>query len=151
MTVNYLYPDISTVFQVLGTGTVTAGGFTVNSFGQHDYTVFPSEITLTNVFGQDVNFLSASFNGYQLVNNTGSPAITGVTVAFSDIAGFSPSDITFNATNVWLNLQGLTTTPGLDLQLDLQFGAATPEPGTLLLFGTALLGMGVLGLKRVTS
>lgn len=151
VTVNYLYPDINTVYQVLGTGTVTPAGFTTNSFGQHNFTVYPSEITLTNVVGQDVNFLSASFNGYQMVNDTGSPAITGVSVAFSDVAGFSASDVSFDATDVWLNMQGLVTTPGLDIQLDLQFASATPEPGTLLLFGTALLGMAPLILRRITS
>ena len=151
VTVNYLYPDMSTVYQVLGTGTVTPSGYTVNSFGQHNYTVFPTDITLTNVVGSDVNFLTATFNGYQLINNSGSPAITGVTVAFSDITGFSASDVTFDSTDVWLNLQGLTTTPGLDLQLDLQFATATPEPATLVLFGTALLAMAPLVLKRITS
>jgi hypothetical protein len=146
VTVNYLYPDIGTIYQTLGTGTVTSAGFTVNSFGQHNYTVYPSEITLTNVFSSDVYFLSASFNGYELIDNTGSPAITGVSVAFSDIAGFSSSDVSFDPTHVWLNLQNLTTTPGLDLELDLQFGSTqTPEAATLLLFGTAVLGIALLG------
>jgi len=152
VTVNYLYPDSSTVYQNLGTGTVSAAGFTVNSFGQHNYTVFPSEITLTNVLGQDVNFLSAAFNGYELIDNTGSPAITGVTVGFSDVAGFDASRVSFDATHVWLNMQSLITTPGEDIELDLQFGTVTtPEPATLLLFGTALLGMAPLVLKRFTS
>ena len=43
VTVNYIYPDINTVYQVLGTGTVTGSGFTVNSFGQHDFTTFPTD------------------------------------------------------------------------------------------------------------
>jgi len=152
VTVNYLYPNMSTVYQTLGTGTVTGAGFTTNSFGQHQFTVFPSEITLTNVLGSDVNFLIGSFNGYQMIDNTGSPAITGVTVAFNDVAGFTASDVSFDATDVWINMQGLTTTPGLDLQLDLQFASTSvPEPGSLLLFGTALLGMAPLVLKRITS
>lgn len=147
VTVNYLYPDIGTVFQNLGSGNVTASGFTVNSFGQHNYTVYPAEITLTNVAGFDITFLSASFNGYQLINNSGSPAITGVTVAFSDVAGFTSSDVTWNATNVWLNMQSLVTTPGLDIQLDLQFGPA-PEPATSSLLFFELLGAAALfGLK----
>jgi len=50
VTVNYLYPEINDIFQVLGTGVVTSGGFTVNSFGQHDFTVFPNDLVLTNVF-----------------------------------------------------------------------------------------------------
>jgi PEP-CTERM motif len=141
VTVNYIYPNIGTIYQVLGTGTVTGGGFTVNSFGQHDFTTYPTDITLTNVLGQDVMFIPASFNGYQLVVNSGGSAITGFSVAFNDIAGFVPSDVSFDATDVWINLQGLTTTPGLDLQLDLNFGSTVPEPGTLIMFGSGVLGL----------
>src|SRR5437868_8191193 len=98
VTVNYLFPDINSVFEVLGTGTVTGAGFTVNSFGQHDFTTFPTDLTLTNVFGGDVTFTPASFNGYQLVVNSGGSPITGVTIAFNDIAGFDASRISFDGT-----------------------------------------------------
>ena len=136
VTVNYLYPEINDIYQVLGTGTVTPGGFTVNSFGQHDFTTFPDQLTLTNVAGFDVNFTPADFNGYGLVVNSGGTAITGVTIGFNNISGFDLSRVTFDATDVWINLQGLTTTPGEDLALDLQFA---PEPGSILLMGTGLV------------
>ncbi len=136
VTVNYLYPEINDIYGVLGTGTVTPGGFTVNSFGQHDFTVFPGDLTLTNVAGEDINFTAADFNGYGLVVNSGGTAITGVTIGFNDIEGFDLSRVTFDATDVWVNLQGLTTTPGEDLDLDLQFA---PEPGSIALLGTGLV------------
>jgi len=136
VTVNYLYPEINDIFQELGTGVVTSGGFTVNSFGQHDFTVFPNDLVLTNVFGSDVNFTAADFNGYGLVVDSGGTAITGVTIGFNNISGFDLSRVTFDATDVWINLQGLTTTPGQDLQLDLQFA---PEPGSIALLGTGLV------------
>jgi len=98
VTVNYLYPDINTLFQVLGTGTVTASGFTVQTGpnGAFTYTVFGSEVTLEFV-GTGAHFLSASFNGWELLNHTGSPAFSGVTVAFADVPGFDASRITFDA------------------------------------------------------
>ncbi len=117
VTVNYLYPEINDIYQVLGTGVVTPGGFTVNSFGQHDFTTFPSDLVLTNVAGFDINFTAADFNGYGMVVNSGGTAITGVSIAFNDISGFDLSRVTFDATDVWVNLQGLTTTPGEDFDL----------------------------------
>jgi hypothetical protein len=136
VTVNYLYPEINDIYQVLGSGVVTPGGFTVNSFGQHDFTTFPSDLVLTNVAGENINFTGADFNGYGLVVDSGGTAITGVTIGFNNITGFDLTRVTFDATDVWINLQGLTTTPGQDLQLDLQFA---PEPGSIALLGTGLV------------
>lgn len=136
VTVNYLYPEQNDIYQVLGTGVVTPSGFTVNSFGQHDFTTFPSDLTLTNVAGENINFTGADFNGYGLVVNSGGTAITGISIGFNNISGFDLSRVSFDATDVWVNLQGLTTTPGEDLQLDLQFA---PEPGSIALLGTGLL------------
>jgi hypothetical protein len=136
VTVNYLYPEINNIYQVLGTGDVSSGGFTVNSFGQHDFTVFPNDLVLTNVAGQDINFTSADFNGYGLVVNSGGTAITGVSIAFNNISGFDLSRVTFDATDVWINLQGLTTSPGEALDLNLQF---VPEPGSIALLGSGLI------------
>jgi hypothetical protein len=148
VTVNYLYPEIYDIYQVLGTGTVTGAGFTVNSFGYDDYTAYPGEIDLTDVSGSGVYFLPADFNGYGLVVNSGGTPITGVTLLFSDVPGFDLSRVTFDGTDVWLNMQGLATSQGLDIQLGLEFGR-TPEPSSLLLLGSGLAAVFAVALKRL--
>lgn len=147
VTVNYLYPEINDIYQVLGTGVVTPGGFTVNSFGQHDFTTYPTDLVLTNVANNDITFTSADFNGYGLVVNNGGDPITGVTIGFNDISGFDLSRVSFDSTHVWINLQSLITMPGKDLELDLQFGNV-PEPGSIALLGTGAIAVfGVLRRK----
>jgi hypothetical protein len=146
--VSYLYPDQATVFQDLGSGTVTAPGFTVNSFGLTNYTVTGSQIIVTDALTQPVYFLFASFNGIEVSETGGSPVtITGATIdSTSNLAGFVPSDISFDASDVWLNLEDLTTQPGQQLVVDLTFGnTAVPEPGSIVL---SLIGVGLLFTMR---
>ena len=142
VTVNYLYPEINDIYEVLGTGTVTGSGFTVNSFGQHDFTVYPTEFTLTNVAGEDITFTGADFNGYGIVVNSGGSPIIGVTLIYSDVDGFDISRVTWDSHDIWLNMQGLVTTPGLDLEIGIEFaGGTVPEPSSFLLLGSGALAI----------
>jgi hypothetical protein len=139
--VDYLYPTQGAILQVLGTGTVTGGGFTVNSFGQHNYTVFDSQIVLQNVAGTQISFLAATFNGYGLTETGGTPfTITNVTVdGATNVSGFVPSRVSFDATHVFLNMQGLLTQSGQEVVLDLNgFTGSVPEPTTFGLVFAAL-------------
>lgn len=146
--VYYDYPTIGSVFATLGTGTVTAGGITLGnppmSSPTSDYTVFGAQIVLENVFNETLNYGSATFNGYVLTETGGSPAaITGVSIdRTTNVSGFTSSDVSFDSTDVYLNMQGLQPAPTQEVVLDLNFGSisSVPEPGTvgLLYAGLAL-------------
>lgn len=143
VTVEILYPNLSTVFNVFGSGTVTGGGLTLTdtepSGPFYSVTVFPTEVTLTNISGGDISTLPGSFNGLYIHVNSGGSAIAGATLALDNISpGLSPSDVTFDATDLWLNAPNRLIPPGLDLKVDLQF---VPEPSAMVLLGSGLLGL----------
>src|SRR5262249_4478587 len=70
----YLYPDQSTVYQDLGTQPVTPIAH-FNSFGQTNYDVSDTTISITNSAGTDIFFLTASFNGVSFTDVSRNPGI----------------------------------------------------------------------------
>ena len=123
-----------TVFANLGTATVTGAGAIFGS--TFNIGVFDTAVTVTNTTSGTVAFAPATFNGWRITNVTGSPAITGLTInAATTQAGFDASRISFDATHIYVNMVGLTTQPGLDVKLDVQF---VPEPATFAFVGLAL-------------
>jgi hypothetical protein len=151
--IDYIFPTLGTILMNLGNGTVTAAGFTVNSFGLNSYTVTDTQIVLENVFGP-VKFGPSSFNGYELTETGSSPVtITGVTLdPATNVSGVSSSNVSFNGTHVWLNMSGITTNDGQVVVLDVTSGStAVPESGTggLVLSGCGLIGFVVMMRKRI--
>ncbi len=149
VTVEILYPNLSTVYNVLGTGTVTSTGLTLTDTepgGPHySVTVFPTDATVTNITCCDIITLPGSFNGFYFHVNSGGSPISGATLAIDNYSpGLTPSDITFDATDLWLNGPNRLVPPGFDLQADLQF---VPEPSAIVLLGSGLL-LGLIGAVR---
>jgi hypothetical protein len=146
--VDYDDPTIGSVFATLGMGTVTTGGLTFGnppmSTATSDYTVFGAQIVLENVFDDTLNYGAATFNGYVLTETGGSPAaITGVSIdSATNVSGFGSSDVSFDSTHVYLNMEDLHPAPTQEVVLDLNFTpiSSVPEPETvgLLCAGLAL-------------
>ena len=86
----------------------------------------------------------SAFDGFD-VAFTGAPAITDVTVdpastippvPFSGFPASSPTGISFNSFNVFVDLAGDSVAVGDQLILDVQ---TVPEPGAMVLLGSALV------------
>jgi hypothetical protein len=92
-----------------------------------------------------------SFSGLNLTDSNGLVnAITGVSISSSsNLSGFDASRLSFDADNVYANLQGLNFRPDTRLVLDVTFApvvSAAPEPSPFALLALSL-GFG-LALRR---
>lgn len=137
---DYLYPTQGAVLVDLGTQAVNPIAL-FNSFGQTNYGVSDTNIRITSSAVANINFLPAAFNGVSFTDVTADPGITGLVVnPATNLAGFDASRISFTSNTVFVNLQGLVTTPLTVVSLDVRFGAtAVPEPPALALAGTGVL------------
>ena len=149
VTIDYLFPNTGSVFQSSGPLLVTAGG--VNFASSTGATGRVTATQFTVLIDSDSTFSTVPFNGFRVRDTNGTiPAIAGFSIDSSTIPGLDASRVSFDADNLFVNLQGLNTTSGQSSVINVQFaGAAAPEPGTLPLVGMGLLtGAGVFSRRR---
>jgi hypothetical protein len=140
--ITYQFPAMGSVIQT-NTVVVGAGVEWPGFLGIVDVDLADTSITLGN-FTSSNAWAAAGFSGFSFFDLMGTiPDFVNVTLAATNMAGFTQANITFDADNIWLNWQGLSYTPSTFLRITIE--AATPpapepvpEPASVALVAVGL-------------
>lgn len=153
-TVNYTYyfPTSGNTYGYSDNGNVVVGaGVEVANMVDNVASMDISDTNIRVDFRADSNFVGSAFNGWVLTDVLSSiDAFTSVTIdAITNMAGFSSSNISFDADHIRVNWQGLSFNRDTVVSLTVNSGSKIPEPSALILMGLGLLGAaGVARLRR---
>ena len=136
-----------------GSGVAVVGPgieFPTGSFPSYNAHAFVDVSDLQIDYGQTAGtvYTSAAFNGFRFYDALGAIApIIGVSInGATNLAGFDLSRVSFDADNIYINLQSLAPTAAHLVRLDVQF--SVPEPSTILLFGAGLAVIAIPAWRR---
>jgi hypothetical protein len=129
-----------------GSGVAVVGAgieFPTGSFPSYNANAFVDVSDFQIDYGQTAgtSYTVATFNGFRFYDALNAIApIVGVSInGATNLAGFNLSRVSFDADNIYINLQGLAAGGAHLVRLDVQFSStAVPEPSTILFLGSGL-------------
>jgi hypothetical protein len=117
--------------------------------------VVPATLTVTDhllyfKYNLAATFDTATFNGYVIsdVSTTIPPITSFVVDPNTTLPGFSASRVTFDATDIFVNVSGLVARAGDVIEINVNPAAAVPEPSPLALIAAAGAASGAFGWVR---
>jgi hypothetical protein len=151
LSAQYFYPDLSSPYAlapfvpptfVVGPGVETVGdveGVTTLTVDFSD-----SDLLLTlNTILTNPTWGSASFNGPVFTSTTALDIVSATNTGATTLVGFDDSRISFNATQLFLNWQGLSYQNGDVVSIHFESVTNVPEPMTIALLGAGIVAIGV--------
>lgn len=135
---------------VVGAGVEFAPG----SFPDYNRNAYVDASDTSIEYGQTDGtiYADATFNGFHYYDALNAiDAILGVSInPATNLAGFDMSRVSFDANNVYINMQGLSAGTAHRVVIDLRFDAVTavPAPASLALAGLGLLMLGASAKRR---
>ena len=130
----FYYPNKASPFNASNLNS--SGSFTVGSGvelpnpGEFDVDFSDSSIVLQWHRFASITYDAAAFNGYKFTDAEGRlPAIINVEIVSSNAANFDPSDVAWDADNIWINIGGTTVDQTDRIELSVAFADVVGTPG----------------------